>query len=84
MNDTFVQGHALIVGVGADLPNTINDAIGLADFLRDPSRCAYPTNQVHLLTGKDATRKAVLLALDDLAQSSSLSERRLPSELDSR
>jgi len=69
MNDTFVQGHALIVGVGADLPNTINDAVGLADFLRDPSRCAYPTNQIHLLTGKDATRKAVLLALDDLAQS---------------
>ena len=68
---TFDQGHALIVGVGADLPNTVDDASGLADLLRAPSRCAYPPGQVDLLTGERATREAVLAALDRLAQASS-------------
>lgn len=26
----FDQGYALVVGVGADLPNTVDDAVGLA------------------------------------------------------
>jgi hypothetical protein len=65
---TFDRGHALVIGVGADLPNTVDDAAGLADILRDPERCAYPPDQVHLLTGEDATREAVLAALDRLAQ----------------
>jgi hypothetical protein len=65
----FEQGHALVVGVGADLPNTVEDAVGLAEILRDPARCAYPPNQVHLLTGEDATREQVLTVLDTLAHS---------------
>jgi hypothetical protein len=34
----FTQGHALIVGVGGaeDLPNTVDDAKGIADILKDP------------------------------------------------
>ena len=63
----FDQGHALVVGVGADLPNTVDDAIGLADILKDPARCAYPPDQVHLLTGEEATRDAILSALDTLS-----------------
>lgn len=66
---SFVQGHALIVGVGADLPNTVNDAVGLADILKDPARCAYPPDQIHLLTGEGAIRAAILSAFDALAQS---------------
>jgi hypothetical protein len=66
---SFVQGHALIVGVGADLPNTVDDAVGLADILRDPARCAYPPDHVHLFTGEGATRAAILSAFDTLAQS---------------
>jgi len=66
---TFEQGHALVVGVGADLPNTVEDAVGLAEILRDPARCAYPPGQVHLLTGEDATREQVLAVLDTLAHS---------------
>jgi len=62
----FNQGHALIVGVGADLPNTVDDATGIATILQDPARCAYPPDQVHLFTGKEATRAAILSALDDL------------------
>jgi len=64
----FDQGHALVVGAGADLPNTVDDAVGLANILQDPTRCAYPPGQVHLLTGSEATRDALLAALDTLTQ----------------
>lgn len=63
----FTQGHALLVGVGADLPVTVNDATGVADILKDPERCAYPQAQVTLLTEAEATRQAILDALDRLA-----------------
>ena len=71
MNDgqVFDQGVALVIGVGADLPNTVDDATGLADMLKDPTRCAYPLNQVHLLTGEGATRASILSAFEELAQS---------------
>jgi hypothetical protein len=69
MDEVYKQGFALIIGVGADLPNTINDAVGLADILKDPSRCAYPDQQVHLLVSEQATRTNILTALDTLAQS---------------
>jgi hypothetical protein len=68
MSNVFQPGHALVIGVGADLPNTIQDAEGLAALLQDEGRCAYPSQQVHLLTGPEATRDAVLAALDALAQ----------------
>ena len=63
----FTHGHALIIGMGADLPNTVQDAAGLADILKDAERCAYPPGQVSLLTGEQATRPAVLTALEALA-----------------
>jgi len=67
----FTSGHALLVGVGADLPNTITDAQGLADVLRDSNRCAYPPEQVHLLTGAQAARVDILTALKQLAETTS-------------
>lgn len=63
----FSQGHACIIGVGADLPNTVNDAVGLATLLMDPERCAYPSAQVQTLTSAQATRSDVLRSLDTLA-----------------
>lgn len=66
---SFSEGHALIVGVGGDLPNTVDDATGMAEMLRDAGRCAYPPDQVHLLTGEDAGREQVLAALEELSQS---------------
>ncbi len=66
----FASGHALLIGVGADLPNTVDDAKGLADILKDPDRCAYPQDQVQLLTSKAADRNGILEALDKLAQTS--------------
>jgi hypothetical protein len=65
----FDQGYALIVGVGADLPSTVDDAVGLAEIIRDPARCAYPPDHIHLLTGGSAGREHVLAALDALTQS---------------
>ena len=64
---TFNQGHALVVGVGGDLPGTVDDAEALADVLTVPGRCAYPPGQVQTLTGPAATREAVLAGLDRLA-----------------
>ncbi|YAF98609.1 MAG: caspase family protein [Nodularia sp. CChRGM 3473] len=69
MNALFSQGHACIVGVGGDLPNTVDDAVGLANILKDAERCAYPPEQVHLLTKEQANREGILAALDQLAHS---------------
>jgi hypothetical protein len=66
MSETFTKGHALLIGVGADLPNTVTDAQGIADILKDPSRCAYPTDQVTLLTEEQTQKQTVLQALEKL------------------
>lgn len=63
----FQQGHALVIGVGADLENTVIDAKGMADILRNPELCAYPHNQVTVLTENQATRDGILQALEQLA-----------------
>jgi len=68
---TFKQGHALVIGVGADLPGTVDDAGALAGILTAPGRCAYPPGQVQRLTGENATRDRILSALDTLAESTS-------------
>lgn len=67
MSERFVRGYGVVVGVGADLPVTVEDATAVAELLRDPGRCAYPAEQVRLLTGKEASREGVLAALDWLA-----------------
>jgi hypothetical protein len=69
MSNIFSQGFALVVGAGGNLPNTVADAKGLAGILTDPGRCAYPQNQVVLLTGPNATRGAILDTLTKLSQS---------------
>jgi caspase domain-containing protein len=63
----FKHGYAVVVGVGADLPETVKDAVGLANALRDPNRCAYPKQQVKLLTRREANRDGILCALTWLA-----------------
>lgn len=67
-NTVFAEGHCCIVGIGAELPNTEKDAIGLADILKDPERCAYSPERVLLLTGEKATRTNILSTLDELAR----------------
>lgn len=63
----FTPGSALVIGAGGDLPATVGDATGLASLLADPARCAYTPEQVRLLTDAQATRPAVLAALEALA-----------------
>jgi len=70
VNKTFFSGHALLVGVGADLPVTAQDAMALHDVLIDPNRAAYPQGQVQLLTDQNANRKTVLDAFDSLIEQS--------------
>jgi hypothetical protein len=68
MSKSFEAGRALLVGAGADLPNTVDDAQGLADILKDPDRCSYPPDQVELLTSEAANRSDILSSLDKLAK----------------
>src|SRR5689334_11420344 len=69
MSERFQNGYALIVGVGADLPNTVGDAIDLADILKDSARFAHPHGEIYLLTSEQATRDLILSTLYLLAQS---------------
>src|SRR5262249_30172065 len=64
----FEHGYALLVGVGQGLKCTAADASALANLLVDPSRAAYPEDQVVLLTEADATRRNVLDALQALSR----------------
>ena len=68
MPETFDNGYAVVVGVGADLPVTVDDATAIAEQLTNPSRCAYPNDQVRLLTSNDANRSNILDRLDWLAE----------------
>ena len=65
----FEQGHALIIGVGGDLPGTVKDAQGLGNLLIDPAYCSYPPEQVTALTAESASRQHILDGLAHLARS---------------
>jgi len=65
---TFSNGYALLAGIGADLPVTVNDATALYNLLIDPSCAAYSTEQVALLTETSATRQQILAAFDRLIE----------------
>lgn len=65
-NQKFTNGHALLIGVGADLPITVQDATAIKDVLIDPNRAAYPPQQVTLLTETAATRQNILAAFDNI------------------
>ncbi|MEH2145746.1 caspase family protein [Nostoc sp.] len=61
-----MNGYALLIGVGADLPVTVLDATAIKDVLIDPSHAAYPPEQVTLLTETSATRQNILAAFDQI------------------
>lgn len=69
-NQTFINGHALLIGVGADLPMTVTDATGVNDILVDPQRAAYNKENVTLLTEESANRQSILNSFDDLIEKS--------------
>lgn len=67
MAQQFTQGQALLVAVGGAQSQTVGDATALARLLGDPARCAYPQQQVQLLSGAQATRPNLLRCLETLA-----------------
>ena len=71
----FTHGYALIIGVGSyeheprlNVPAATADARAVAQVLRDERFCGYPEQQVQLLSGSQATRKALLEQLDVLVR----------------
>jgi hypothetical protein len=65
---------ALIIGIGnylspgfSNLPVTIKDAEAIANILTSPS-CGFLAENVTLLTGEQANRASILLALNSIAQ----------------
>ncbi|HVG18851.1 MAG TPA: caspase family protein [Blastocatellia bacterium] len=69
MSGAFLNGYAVVIGVGADLPVTIEDARAITDELLNPSRGAYPPDQVRLLTGEGARQEHIIGALNWLTES---------------
>lgn len=66
---TFETGHALLIGVGDDLPITVNDATAINNMLADPSKGAYNPERINLLINEAADRAGILNALDQLIES---------------
>jgi hypothetical protein len=73
---TLNESHALLIGVGdyahprfASLLATIGDAQAITAVLTDPARCAYPSANVHVLTGEQATTANIRKTLKALAES---------------
>jgi hypothetical protein len=65
---SFIHGHALLIGVGGDLPVTVDEAQRLEKVLVNATRAAYPSAQVELLLENRATRDTILAAFDRLIQ----------------
>ncbi|WP_074408801.1 caspase family protein [Aquimarina megaterium] len=62
------NAHALLIGVGGDLPITIDDANAIAKVLGDNNKAAYDPKNVILLTEKNATRENVLSELQNIVE----------------
>ena len=62
------NAHALLIGVGADLPETVTDAKALYKILSDKEHGSYYKKNIKKLTGKKATRLGILKAFDDLLE----------------
>src|SRR5690606_4500093 len=53
---------------GYALPTVARDAAALREVLVHPARCAYPAEQVRLLSGSDATRDGIYAGLSWLKE----------------
>lgn len=66
------DAHALVIGISryqhAPELRTTQDAQDIAAVLQDPACCGYPPAAVRTLLDGDATRAAILAALDALAR----------------
>jgi hypothetical protein len=66
------DAHALVIGISRYLHapplRTTQDAQDIAGVLKDPACCGYAPGAVHTLIEEEATRAAILDALDALAR----------------
>lgn len=66
MTNQFTHGYALLIGVDESnlddwaLPDVAKDVTALRKVLVHPERCAYPAENVKVLTGQEATRNGIL------------------------
>jgi len=66
MPNQFTHGCALLIGVDQNrveryaLPEVAKDVAALREVLVHPERCAYPADNVRVLTGPEATRDGIL------------------------
>ncbi|MDT8414068.1 MAG: caspase family protein [Flavobacteriaceae bacterium] len=60
------NAHALLIGVGKDLPVTVLDAMAIYNLLADESLAGYNPENIILLTEKNATRQGILDGFDQL------------------
>lgn len=74
MAGQFLNGYALIIGIDQSaveswsLPDVRHDVLAVLRILVAPDRCAYPAENVRLLTGAEATRDNILDELDHLGE----------------
>ncbi|BDA67595.1 hypothetical protein CAL7716_017610 [Calothrix sp. PCC 7716] len=72
MSDKFINGYALLIGVGESaysklsLPVTVKDTQAIYAALVDPELCAYPDDKEHIrvLNNQEATKAAILDGLN--------------------
>ena len=76
MGDKFINGYALLIGVGESayrdlsLPVTVKDTQAIYAALIDPELCAYPDDKEHIrvLNNHEATKAAILDGLNWLKE----------------
>ncbi|MBW4666954.1 MAG: caspase family protein [Cyanomargarita calcarea GSE-NOS-MK-12-04C] len=76
MSEKFINGYALLIGVGESLykpwslPVTVKDTQAIYAALIDPELCAYPDDKEHIrvLNNQDATKAAILEGLNWLKE----------------
>ncbi|MEI2579186.1 caspase family protein [Scytonema sp. PRP1] len=72
MSDKFINGYALLIGVGESayrdlsLPVTVKDTQAIYAALIDPELCGYPDDKEHIrvLNNQEATKAAILDGLN--------------------
>ncbi len=76
MSDKFINGYALLIGVGESaysklsLPVTVKDTQAIYAALIDPELCDYPDDKEHIrvLNNQEATKNAILDGLNWLKE----------------
>lgn len=70
MNKQLTKAYALLIGVGNDLPVTVRDATAIKNILADEELAGYIPENIYLLTEKQASRKGILEAFDNIIEQS--------------